>query len=86
MSEQTIENGRVSDNLNLLVSKTTWYCKNSKQIEQPKEVADFLTEILGVCKKHGFSISHEDGHGAFEIEEWDEETGAWLGCAHYRVR
>jgi hypothetical protein len=45
-----------------------------------KKALAFLAAVDAVCKKHGFVISHEDGHGAFEIEtvpvqaparEWD---------------
>ena len=41
-------------------------------IETPEEIVKFFNEIDAVCKKYGFSISHEDGHGAFEIEDYDE--------------
>lgn len=39
----------------------------------------FIEEIIAVCKKHGMSISHEDGHGAFVIENEDNERNFdWL--------
>ena len=44
----------------------------------------FIEAILNVCKQHGFSISHEDGHGAFEIQRgFDEHNAKWLQNAHY---
>lgn len=42
------------------------------------EVDKFLAEITGVCKAHGMSISHEDGHGAFLIQNYDEANIKWL--------
>lgn len=38
------------------------------RVPTPK-VDAFLAEIEAVCVKHGMSISHEDGHGAFIIEK-----------------
>ena len=47
--------------------------KAKKEIETPKEVVSFLTEIERVCKKYGYSISHEDGHGSFIITAYNED-------------
>ncbi len=41
----------------------------------------YLEELLQVGRKHGLSLSHEDGHGAFIIEKWDELNVAWLKAA-----
>lgn len=38
----------------------------------------FIDDIIEVCKKHGLSLSHEDSHGAFEIEPYDERNIEWL--------
>jgi sugar phosphate isomerase/epimerase len=43
-----------------------------------KEVDAFLREIVKVCKDHGFSLSHEDTHGAFIVERYDEDNIQWL--------
>lgn len=43
-----------------------------------KKVEEFLQEIEEVCRKHNMSISHEDGHGAFIIEKFDEFNIKWL--------
>ena len=43
-----------------------------------KRVDRFLDEVLEVCKKHGLSISHEDGHGSFLIENHNESDAQWL--------
>lgn len=47
-------------------------------VEMPKEMEDFLNEIEMVSKKYGLSISHEDYHGAFLIEDYDEDNIKWL--------
>ena len=39
---------------------------------------EFVEEIIEVCKKHGYSISHEDSHGLFLIEEYSESYSRWL--------
>lgn len=41
----------------------------------------FLKEVIDVCKKHNFSISHEDGHGAFVIEIYEDDYAEWLNAA-----
>lgn len=43
--------------------------------------AAFLRELAALCKKHGRSISHEDGHGAFIIEEFSRRNIEGLFCA-----
>jgi hypothetical protein len=51
---------------------------DGKDYSENSKIDAFLAEIRGVCEKHGFSISHEDRHGSFEIEEYDEEDMQWL--------
>ena len=58
-----------------------WSVKHSKDIES-KKIDDFLIEIAAVCRKHGYSIGHEDGHGAFEIEDLNTGDIEWLMDAH----
>jgi hypothetical protein len=53
--------------------------KGNKTENEP--VDHFLQEIAAVCKKHGFSIGHEDTHGAFIIEAYDKANIDWLMCA-----
>ena len=50
------------------------------------EVAEFLKEILEVCKKHGFSLAHEDTQGAFIVENYKDEDSTWLMYALNRVK
>ena len=54
-----------------------WSSKVNEKIEDPR-IDAFLEEILAVCARHGLSISHEDGHGAFIIEPFSENNKEWL--------
>lgn len=58
-----------------------WNSIKSENVENVK-IDAFLQEIIAICKKHGYSISHEDGHGAFEIENTDDHNFDWLLNAH----
>lgn len=58
-----------------------WAHGKGGYIESAK-IDAFIEEVLDVCKKHGFSIGHEDGHGAFEIEKFNESSSSWLRNAH----
>jgi hypothetical protein len=49
--------------------------EEGRQVENPR-IDAFLAEIETVCERHGLSISHEDGHGAFEVVDYDEGGGA----------
>lgn len=55
-----------------------WDRTKSCMVNMPKEMEDFLNDIETVCVKHGLSISHEDYHGVFLIEEYDEDNIKWL--------
>lgn len=58
-----------------------WDCNLGKSVEETK-IDLFLHEIDIVCQKHGLSISHEDRHGAFEIERYNDSLREWLNDAH----
>jgi hypothetical protein len=49
--------------------------------KKTEQVDNFLQEIASICRKHGFSISHEDTQGAFVIEAYDETYNDWLMAA-----
>jgi hypothetical protein len=46
-----------------------------------KKVQYFLNRIREVCRNLGFSLAHEDFHGAFIIEDYDEQNIKWLFSA-----
>lgn len=54
-----------------------WINELTARSERP-DVDAFLAEIVEVCRKHKLSISHEDQHGNFEIEEFYEQNVRWL--------
>ena len=39
---------------------------------------DFYNDLINLYKKYGISISHEDGHGGFILEEYDEFNIQWI--------
>ncbi len=38
----------------------------------------FLEELVEVSRRHGLSLGHEDGHGAFLVEDLKERNLEWL--------
>jgi hypothetical protein len=52
------------------------------EVKDPRAEA-FLDDLEIVCRKHGLSIGHEDGHGAFQIWEFNESDIRWLRDAQY---
>lgn len=57
-----------------------WSGKKQERIEVPA-IDSFIEEVLEVCKKHGFSISHEDCHGGFVINKYSVQNADWLMAA-----
>ena len=59
------------------------YDKTTRTVRNmPESMRKFIEDIDLVCKKHNLSISHEDYHGAFIIEEYDEGNIKWLSHAY----
>lgn len=56
----------------------SWSIIKSEEIETPEEVINFLNEIDNISKKYNLSLSHEDSHGAFIIERYDNYNIRWL--------
>lgn len=52
--------------------------RSTKTFEENRKIDEFLAEVIEVCKKHGMSISHEDGHGSFIIENYYESNIDWM--------
>ena len=63
----------------------SWNINQSEFVEMPKKVKQFLEDIKQVCKNHNLSISHEDGHGGFIIEQYDEDNIDWLSNASLNI-
>ena len=52
--------------------------KEHEFIETPEKIVQFFNEIEAICKKYNLSISHEDGHGAFEIVPYEKYYMVWM--------
>ena len=59
---------------NIYVSKEI-YDMTKKEKEKVK---NFLNDILKVCKKYGYSLSHEDMYGGFAVVNYHEKNNEWL--------
>lgn len=59
-----------------------WDKITGEKIEQPEEMRDFINEVIELMKKYNLSISHEDCHGGFIIERYDEYNVEWFKDAH----
>lgn len=62
-----------------------WDNNKKNFIETPKKLIDFFNEIDNICKKYNYSISHEDEHGAFEIEKYNDININWLKNANIQL-
>lgn len=58
-----------------------WDLITGELVEMPESMKKFIEDIDSVCKKHNLSISHEDYHGKFIIEEYSEANIEWLRTA-----
>lgn len=54
-----------------------WNTEKKCSVENAK-IDAFLIEVVDVCRRHGFSIGHEDGHGSFLVERFDDSYSDWL--------
>ena len=68
-----------------MAESKVWNQVKGKLTEVPEDVSKFYEDIEKVCREHGMSISHEDGHGAFIVESFSEENLWWLKSAHLNL-
>ena len=54
------------------------WIKNLHNYGENPKVDAFLNEIKEVCYKHNLSLSHEDQHGSFEVENLNQINITWL--------
>ena len=52
----------------------------SARVERP-DVDAFINDLRAVCRKHCFSIGHEDTHGAFLVWKYRDDYDNWLSSA-----
>ena len=60
---------------------TRWNKRQAMEIAS-RRIDAFLAELVGVSKRHGLSVSHQDKHGAFEVVAFSEDAASWLMDAH----
>ena len=53
-------------------------CETKVYILTPDKLKNFFDDIEAVCRKYNLSISHEDGHGSFIIQKYDQFNIDWL--------
>lgn len=46
--------------------------------KQSPRVVEFIEKISVVCMEFGFSISHEDGYGAFIVTGYNKTDDDWI--------
>lgn len=64
--------------------RKVWDIYTRDLVEMPEEMQAFLADIESVCRKHGFSIAHEDEQGSFIVENLKENNLNWLSGAAKR--
>ena len=52
--------------------------KEEKIVITKEQRVAFLDDLIEVCKKHGLSIAHEDGHGGFLVAPYNDHDAEWL--------
>lgn len=58
-----------------------WDAIQNKKVEV-KAIDEFLAEVVQVCQKHGFSITHEGRFGCFEVVPYEDFYVRGLMNAH----
>ena len=64
--------------------KKYWDIKKKENVLDRKTDL-FISDIIEVYRKHNLSISHEDSHGCFIVEDYKGEkdfNAKWLSNAH----
>jgi hypothetical protein len=47
-------------------------------VPTPSKVVDFLDEYEALCKKYNLSLGHEDEHGSFVVQNYEECNINWV--------
>ena len=58
-----------------------WDCVENDFVDDPK-VDAYLEAIIEVGRQHGYSLGHEDEHGAFIVHRPNKHNEAWIRGAH----
>lgn len=60
---------------------STWSTQKREHVKMSEEIRSFLIEYEELCRKHNITLSHEDGHGAFLIDDFSESNIEWVSQA-----
>lgn len=63
--------------MNNFESKPRWVCKEGRRIQRP-HIDKFLDELADLCRRYDLTISHEDHHGSFLIQDYSRENIEWI--------
>ena len=85
---------RISDNedsvdivFDIIVNYKMDFDRNlNKFVKRNYKVIKFLEAIEGIYKEYNMSISHEDGHGGFILEEFKEFNIEWLKECSVKIK
>lgn len=64
----------------------TWDNESLKEKLDELKPYQFINEICEICKNYGFSISHEDSHGSFIIEKYNDTNINWFKNANVDLK
>lgn len=64
----------------------TWDLMNLKEKMNKMKPYQFINKICELSKEYDLSISHQDSHGAFIIEKYDEVNIDWLKNAEIDIK
>lgn len=56
------------------MKRKIWNAQTQQSQDIPDHVENFLKELEELCKKHNLSINHEDDHGSFIVQQYEEEN------------
>lgn len=60
------------------IVKESYDMKKEDFIETPIHIQWFYDDLIEVFKRHNLSIAHEDYHGGFIIENYNDYNVKWL--------
>lgn len=55
-------------------TKKLRWCQSTSEEKPSPKIDAFVDEVIEVCKKHGFTIGHEDSQGAFVIHRREPDV------------
>jgi len=60
------------------VNKKIYHTSKQIKIDTSENITNFLEDYASLCKMYNLSLSHEDEHGGFIIEECTDDNIKWV--------